>query len=210
MNTLPVPAGAILIGMLVDRSGSMSIHRTEMEDGLNSFIVEQASMPGDAGVMLAQFDDRYEVLWPMQSLHGLEGQRYKLTPRGGTALFDSIGRFIHEINETLAEENSWRPVICVIVTDGQENGSKEWARDQVKEWIRHQREVYKWEFIFLGANLDAVLEGQRFGIPKEFALTYSTKKGRESYRVLSRQVAQLRAGNTSGFSEADRRKAIGQ
>ena len=210
MSTLPAKAGAVLIGMLVDRSGSMAQYRTDMEDGLNSFIVEQTSLPGDAGVMLVEFDDSYEVVWPMQALSGLEGLRYRLKPRGGTKLFDSIGKFIGEINEQLAEEDRWRPVICVIVTDGQDNGSKEWTRAAVKEWINHQRTVYKWEFVFLGANLDAVLEGETFGVSKQFALTFSVRRARESYQLLSRQVAQLRAGNTSGFSNADRRKALGQ
>ena len=208
MNTLPVPAGAVLIGALIDRSGSMARYQTEMQNGFNTFLREQASLPGDAGIMLAEFDDRYQLTWPMQPIDMVPP--YQLSPRGGTALFDSIGRFISEINETLAQEDTWRPVICVIVTDGQENASKEWTRAMVKEWINHQREVYKWEFVFLGANLDAVLEGESFGIKKEFALTFDVKAARNSYRVLSRQVAQLRAGNQSGFSAADRRKALGQ
>lgn len=194
--------------MLVDRSGSMSRHQSEMEDGLNAFMLEQAGLPGDAGAMLAQFDDRYEVVWEMRPIDTVPP--YRLAPRGGTALFDSIGRFIGDINEVLSLEEAYRPVVVCIVTDGQENASKEWKRAAVKEWIDHQRTVYRWEFVFLGANLDAVLEGESMGIPKDFALTFSTKRARESYRLLSRQVAALRAGNSSGFSDADRRKALGQ
>jgi uncharacterized protein YegL len=208
MNALPVPAGAVLIAALVDRSGSMARYRTEMEDGLNSFMREQAELPGAAGVMLAQFDDQYEVVWEMTPIGTVPD--YRLVPRGGTALLDSIGTFIGDINTQLAQEDTYRPVICVITTDGHENASKEWTRAAVKEWINHQREVYKWEFIFLGANLDAVLEGESFGISKQFALTFDATRARASYRLLSRQVAQLRAGNTSGFSEADRRKALGR
>lgn len=206
--TLPVQAGAVLIGVLVDRSGSMARYQREMEEGLNGFLREQAELPGAAGVTLAQFDDVYELVWPMQPVAG--APRYMLPPRGGTALLDAIGTFIGQINETLSEEDTYRPVICVIVTDGLDNASKEWTRETVKEWIDHQRNVYHWEFIFLGANLDAVLKGQSYGMDPKFALTFDVKHARATYKLLSKQVAQLRAGNTSGFSADDRRKAIGQ
>jgi von Willebrand factor type A domain len=206
--TLPVRAGAPLIAILVDRSGSMAQSLGQMQDGLNDFVRDQANIPGEAGVMLAEFDDRYEIVWEMQPLR--YAPQYHLKPRGGTALYDGIGRIITDVNEQLGQENEYRPVVVVIVTDGGENGSREWTLEAVREWIRHQREVYKWQFIFLGANIDAVNLGDKFGIPKQASLTYDTRRGKQAYQLLSKQVAAVRAGDQAGFSEADRRKAIGQ
>jgi uncharacterized protein YegL len=206
--TLPVRSGATLVAMLVDRSGSMSSSLDEMESGLNSFITDQAALPGSGAVMLAEFDDRYEVAWPMQPLSG--APRYYLRPRGRTALYDAIGRYIGDINERLGQENEYRPVIVVIVTDGAENASHEWDLPTVKEWIKHQREVYGWTFVFLGANLDAVRTATRFGIPEQAALTFDTRHGRAAYRLLSKHVADVRKGNKAGFTKQDRQKAIGR
>jgi uncharacterized protein YegL len=206
--TLPVRSGAPLIAVLVDHSGSMAQSLGQMEDGLNNFIRDQTDLPGDAGIMLAEFDDRYDIFWPMQPLQGV--LQYHLRPRGGTALYDGIGRIIADVNEQLAQEDEHRPVVVVIVTDGHENASKEWTLESVKAWIKHQREVYKWQFIFLGANLDAVKLADKFGIPAQAALTYDTRRGKTAYALLSKQVTEVRAGNQAGFSDADRRKAIGR
>jgi len=206
--TLPVRAGAPLVAVLVDRSGSMAQSLGQMEGGLNDFIRDQADMPGEAGVMLAQFDDHYDILWPMQPIR--TAPQYYLKPRGGTALYDGIGQIIADINEQLSEEAEHRPVVVVIVTDGNENASKEWDLESIKSWITYQREVYQWQFIFLGANLDAVRLADKFGIPAQAALTFDTHHGRKTYQLLSKQVREARAGNKAGFSDADRRKAIGQ
>ena len=208
VTALPVPAGAPLIAILVDRSGSMAESIGQMEGGLNDFVRDQAGLPGEAGVVLMQFDDEYERVWEMQPIR--YAPRYVLKPRGGTALYDGIGRIISDVNEVLAQEDTHRPVVVVIVTDGHENGSTEWTLESVRSWIQYQREVYKWEFVFLGANLDAVKLAHKFGIPEQTALTYDTRRGKQVYALLSKQVGQLRAGNKAGFSEADRRKAIGQ
>jgi von Willebrand factor type A domain len=206
--TLPVRGGAPLIAVLVDRSGSMAQSLAQMEDGLNDFIRDQVSLPGEAGVMLAQFDDRYETVWQMQPLR--YAPQYHLKPRGGTALYDGIGRIIADVNEQLAQEDEHRPVVVVIVTDGHENGSKEWTLESVKSWIKYQMDVYQWQFIFLGANLDAVNLAGKFGIPAQAALTYDTRRGKTAYQLLSKQVGEVRRGNQAGFSDSDRRKAIGR
>jgi uncharacterized protein YegL len=203
MTELP---GAPLIALLVDRSGSMVTALDEMQAGLNDFVAEQAELPGDAALMLAQFDTVYQILWPMRSIKG--APTYRLEPRGRTALCDAIGSFINDINERLAAETTYRPVVCVILTDGKENASQEWDRASCREWIHHMREHYHWQFVFLGANLDAEAEATTFGIPVENALTFDVRRGRRSYALLSRHVATLRAGQRAIFSADDRRKAI--
>lgn len=207
-KTLVVPPGGTLIGVLVDRSGSMAVNLRDMQAGLNDFIDSQARQPG-AAVMLAEFDSTYEVVWPMRPLTR-PAPRYTLVPRGQTALLDGIGRFIGDINDTLGDETEYRPVIVCVITDGAENSSKEWDRPAVRAWVNHQRDVYRWEFVFLGANIDAILEGESLGVPRESTLTYDTKHAKRTYELLDKHVSTLRAGHTAAFTDADRRKAIGQ
>lgn len=200
--------GAPLIGILVDRSGSMAGCLDDMELGLNEFVREQAELPGDAAVMLSQFDTLYESVWPIRPAKGAPA--YRLQPRGRTALLDAIGEFINEIADTLGHDETYRPVIACIVTDGLENASKEWTRPAVNDLIRYWRDTYRWSFVFLGANMDAVAEASTFGISKNAALTFDTHHARGSFQVLSRHVRELRAGQAAAFTEQDRRKAIGQ
>ena len=204
--SIPVPVGATLVALLVDRSGSMAQCRDEMESGLNDFVADQAALPSAAALMLGQFDDRYEVVWPMRPISG--APRYTLRPSGRTALYDAVGKYITDVNETLSQENTYRPVVCCIITDGAENASKEWSREAVQKWIEHMRTVYGWTFVFLGANIDAVKTGTGMGIPPEHALTFDTAHGKGSYQLLSKHVAEVRNGRRAEFSADDRRKAI--
>jgi uncharacterized protein YegL len=204
--SVPVPAGATLVAVLVDRSGSMAQCRDEMETGLNDFIVDQGFLPTSAALMLAQFDDRYEIVWPMRPIYGTPP--YYLRPGGRTALYDAVGKYITHINETLSKENTYRPVVCCIITDGAENASKEWTREAVQKWIEHMRTVYNWTFVFLGANIDAVQTGTGMGIPSEHALTFDTRRGKQSYKILSDHVRAVRDGRQAEFSADDRKKAI--
>lgn len=205
---VPAPQGAPLIAALVDRSGSMQSCRAAMEDGLNGFIADQAGRPGGAAVTLAQFDTTYENVWPVQDIAG--APRYALVPRGQTAMLDAVGEFITETADALGDDTEWRKVICVIVTDGMENASKEWTRDAVADLIYYWRESYRWEFIFLGANIDAVKTANTFGIPEDSALTFDTKHAKQTYQVLGKTVTAIRDSKPAGFTEQDRRKALGQ
>ena len=204
--TTPVPVGATLVAVLVDRSGSMSQCRDEMERGLNDFVVDQASLPQAGALMLGQFDDRYEVVMPMRPISGAPA--YYLKPSGRTALYDAVGKYITDVNERLAQDNTYRPVIMCIITDGAENASKEWTLEAVQKWIEHMRTVYGWTFVFLGANIDAVKTAAKMGIPQENALTFDVKNGKASYQLLSKHVGEIRKGRRAEFSNDDRRKAI--
>jgi uncharacterized protein YegL len=204
--TTPVPVGATLVAVLVDRSGSMAQCRDEMERGLNDFVADQATLPQAGAFMLGQFDDCYEVVMPMRPITGVP--TYRLRPSGRTALYDAVGKYITNVNERLAQDNTYRPVIMCIITDGAENASKEWTLEAVQKWIEHMRTVYGWTFVFLGANIDAVKTAAKMGIPTENALTFDTKRGKESYQLLSKHVGEIRKGRHAEFSADDRRKAI--
>ena len=202
-------ADLTLIAVLVDRSGSMAQWREDMEGGLNAFVESQASEPGDAEITLAQFDTKYELVWPLCAIK--DAPKYTLTPRGCTALLDAMGRFITEVGEELAKrDEADRPgkVIVCIVTDGLENSSKDWTRDKVKALVEQQCSQWGWEFVFLGADMDAVQEGASLGIPQTSSLTFDKANARDAYSMTSNWVSTVRGGGKAAFSEEDRKSAV--
>jgi len=152
--------------MIIDRSGSMSGKELDVEGGFKTFIKEQKKLPGEASLTLVQFDDEYEMLFCERSLAG-EIPDYALHPRGMTALLDAIGKTIASVGQRLSEkEEAQRPekVLVIIMTDGMENASKEYRYDRIKEMIELQKTKYQWEFIFMGADMDAFSVANSIGI----------------------------------------------
>ena len=205
-----------LIAALLDRSGSMGDCKEATEDGWRELINAQRSEPEYCEVTLAQFDTEYEVLYPPTAIDAVP--EFVVQPRGGTALLDSAGVFITEVGAQLAAlpENQ-RPgqVICLIMTDGMENCSKQWGWEAVKKLITQQREVYGWEFIFLGADIDAVEVGQRMGVDARYAMTYDKRSydaNRAAYAMTSGVMTDFKRGRISaeGFTEGDRAAAMGE
>lgn len=198
-----------LIGVLVDRSGSMQGLRSDMEPALANFLTSQAELPGAAQVSLAQFDDVYEQVWALRDI--TEVPTYTLVPRNTTALFDAMGRFITDVGaELVGRPERDRPgkVIIVIITDGQENASREWSRDGVRKLVQQQRGGYAWEFVFLGANFDAVAEAGRLGIPQSAALTFAPEASPAAMASMGGHVSRLRAAGQSAFGADDRSNAM--
>ena len=198
------------IGVLVDRSGSMQACKDDMEGGLNAFIEEQAQQPGHAELSLAQFDTEYEVVHDFIAIQ--KAPKYELMPRGRTALLDAMAYFIIHVGEQLAAlPESDRPgtVIVNIVTDGLENASREWTdKSRVKELVAHQKRKYGWKFIFLGANMDAVDEGDSLGIAADASLTWSPDNARVAYSLAGNYVTAVRSGAAAGFTDEDRKRAL--
>lgn len=200
------------ISIVLDRSGSMESVKSDTIGGFNAFLDDQKKAGGEATITLAQFDDVYEVLYfalPIVDAKRLDSATF--VPRGSTALLDAIGRTIHDTGKRLeAMPEGERPekVIFVIVTDGEENASKEFTAAQVNDLITHQREKYNWEFVFLGANQDAITTAANLGIAGAASLTYAanSKGVQGAYASLSRSVTSRRAGITMGvdFSDEDR------
>jgi hypothetical protein len=184
---------------LLDRSGSMAGLESDTIGGFNGFIEKQREMEGDTLVTAVLFDDQYEILW-----NGVEAEKAKLTKknyyvRGMTALLDAVGKTILDVGYRLAKTNEEdRPgkVIFVITTDGMENASQEFTYEKVKELIKHQQEKYNWEFIFLGANIDASEEADSLGIDAANAYSFeASEKGVEvMYNMVSEAVSERRKG----------------
>jgi hypothetical protein len=160
---------------LLDRSGSMGGLEDDTIGGFNALIERQCKMKGVTYLTTVLFDDQTEILW-----NGIDAHHARLTDheyyvRGCTALLDAVGKTISEVGRRLSQmSEDKRPgnVIFVITTDGMENSSREYSYDKVKKMINHQQEKYNWEFIFMGANIDAVGEADSIGIPKEQAFSF--------------------------------------
>lgn len=192
----PKPTELICI---LDRSGSMASCRTDMEGGFNTFIEQQKRVPGKCRVQLHQFDTEFDTVWKRQPLGDVG--TYSLEPRGMTALLDAIGKTL-----TGLKERPDRNHIVVIVTDGQENSSREFNRSRIKEMIE-ERQAKGWSFVFMGAGIDAFSEAGSVGISRGSTMTTAASSAGygATYSVLDSAVSMSRTtGNTVNFSKAER------
>jgi hypothetical protein len=153
------------IVIVADRSGSMSSIRDDAQGGFNSFIKKMKTSIKNKKVKisLAQFDDKYELLW--DGIDIKDAPDYILEPRGMTALLDAMGKTINDVGIRLSKiSEKERPsrIIFVTLTDGQENSSKEFTFDKIKEMIAHQESKYSWEFMFLSSDLGAMDQANKY------------------------------------------------
>ena len=185
------------IAIVLDRSGSMASMSNEAVGGFNSFLESQQKLPGEAKLTLVLFDNEYIVAHdgrPIKDVSPLDEHTY--VPRGTTALLDAIGRTINTIGEQLDKTPEIeRPakVLIVILTDGLENASQEFKRGQICSMIKRQREVYSWEFVFLGANQDAIQVGQQIGVAPGHAVTFDENAPQAAFAAIGQTVAACRA-----------------
>ena len=168
---------------LLDRSGSMGGLEKDTIGGFNAFLERQCRHKGETIVTTVLFDDEVETLWSGADARNVTLTRENYYVRGTTSLLDAIGRTILDVGNRLSrtDENS-RPgnVIFVITTDGMENSSVEFTYPRVKELIRHQEEKYRWQFVFMGANIDVAKEAQSLGIQEDQAFNFeATNNGVE-------------------------------
>ena len=161
---------------ILDRSGSMAGLEKDTIGGFNAMIDKQRREDGEAYISTILFDNLSEVIHDRVSLRNipkLTEKEYYL--RGCTALLDAVGGAIHHIGNVhkyAREEDRPEKTLFVITTDGMENASRRYNYDQVKAMIQRQKEKFGWEFLFLGANIDAAREAARFGITADFAADY--------------------------------------
>lgn len=195
--------GLTEIVFILDRSGSMRGLEADTIGGFNSMIAKQKKEDGEAYVSTVLFDDQCEVLHdrvPMDKVPVMTDEEYYV--RGCTALLDAVGGAIHHIanvHKYARDEDRPEKTLFVITTDGMENASKRYSYEKVQTMIKKEQEKYGWEFIFIGANIDAVQEAKRFGIRKERAVNYVHDEiGTEAvYRSVSKAVCAMRMADAS-------------
>ena len=183
---------------ILDKSGSMSGLEKDTIGGFNSMLDQQRKVDGECVITTVLFDNRYELLHDridIRAVQPITGKEYFVG--GSTALLDAIGKTIHKIGtvqKNTAEEYRAEKVMFVIITDGEENASRHYSSMQIREMIQRQKERYGWEFIFLGANIDAVETAGRFGIDADRAVDYvPDSEGTElNFRIMSQTVATFR------------------
>jgi uncharacterized protein YegL len=193
---------------IIDRSGSMEPLRSDTIGGFNSFIEEQKKAEGRASITLVQFDDKYQIDYggiDVNDVKPLDETTY--VPRGGTALFDAVGRTVNAVGARLAKmEEDKRPgqVIILVITDGFENSSREFQTDKVQEMVKHQTEKYSWKFVYLGGgDLESQkAQGMSLGFSGANVYSYNTNKTGDVYKNLSRGVARSRKAVSDGFAVA--------
>lgn len=186
--------------VLIDKSGSMEPLKAETISGYNSFIEDHQKVDGECTVTLVQFDDRYEENYSFLNIHDIMPlNEYTYKPRGWTKLRDAMGRLIKETGEkfdNMKEEDRPEKVIFAIITDGQDNQSSEFSKTDIKKMVEHQENKYNWEFIYLAANQNAVLEGGTIGIKASKASQFeATGQGvTQMYNKMSANTIAYRTG----------------
>ena len=184
---------------ILDRSGSMAGLEDDTIGGFNAMIEKQKGEPGEALVSTVLFDNVSEVIHDrvdIQKLAPMTRKDYYV--RGCTALLDAVGGAIHHIGNVhkyAREEDRPERTLFVITTDGMENASRQYSYQRLKAMIERQKEKYGWEFIFLGANIDAAKEAARFGIEKDRAANYHADRRGTAviYEAVSEAVCAVRA-----------------
>ncbi|WP_236687113.1 vWA domain-containing protein [Ornithinibacillus californiensis] len=185
---------------LLDRSGSMGGLESDTIGGFNSLIRKQCQLPGETILTTVLFDHDYELLW-----NGVDANTVLLTNeqyfvRGTTALLDAIGRTIMDVSYRLsntAEDKKPSNVIFVITTDGHENASREYSSNRIRSMIQKQQDIHGWEFIFLGANMDAVTEADNIGIKVEYSFDFDANETGviKMYDIIHEELSQKRVNN---------------
>ena len=183
---------------ILDRSGSMGGLESDTIGGFNSMLKKQQSEPGECRITTVLFDNQYEVLHDridLKAVSPITEREYFV--RGNTALLDAVGKTINKIGgvqKNTAEDYRANKVLFVITTDGMENASREFDYGKIKSMIERQKSKYGWEFIFLGANIDAVDVANRFGIDRNRAQNFNNDSEgiALNYEVLSQTVSMFR------------------
>lgn len=202
------------IAIILDRTGSMDLIRDDTIGGFNTFLKAQKAEPGLATLTLVQFDsqDTYEIIHRFKPIADVpELSRETFVPRANTPLLDAIGRGINDLEKSLADlAESERPsrVVMVIITDGQENASREFRKDHIEKMIKEKQEKSAWQFVFLSADLDAIGDALRSGMPASAVMSYDTNARAvgAAWTSLSRSVSEYRAARKEevSFTEEDR------
>lgn len=183
---------------ILDKSGSMSGLERDTIGGYNAMLEKQKKEEGEACISTILFSDYSKVIHDranIEEVRPITEKEYSVD--GCTALLDAIGdaiKHIKNVHKYIREEDRPEKTLFIITTDGQENSSKKYSYEKIKKMVEHQKEKYGWEFIFLGANIDAIAEAARFGIHEDMAVNFNCDGPgiAKSYMALSETVSCVR------------------
>lgn len=191
---------------ILDRSGSMSGLEADTLGGYNSLLAKHQALPGECRITTLLFDHEQLLLHDRVDIRHVQPMTLEqYMPRGSTALLDALGTAINRLGylqkHTPAEQRAGQ-VMLVIVTDGMENASREYSQQQVRRMVERQQQRFGWEFLFLGANMDAITTAAGYGIDESRAATFrSDGTGVEAkYQVVAEITQSFRSGRRD-FSE---------
>ena len=190
---------------VVDRSGSIQVARNEYEEALQGFLTEQGKQPGLVRVDFATFSTNYTLDHRMADPLSIN---VRIEPRGGTALYDAIG---HCINGFTSEMEKLPPharpskTVLLVASDGANNSSTDFTAESVRELVQAKQDVEGWEALFMGAEQDAVREGEKLGFKADACITFKLQGGSaHAAQAASRFVSDVRRGTRTGFTETER------
>ena len=189
------------IVFILDRSGSMAGLEADTIGGFNAMVEKQKKEPGEALLSAVLFDNESQVIYDRVDVRKVEpmtDRQYQV--RGCTALLDAIGSAVHHIanvHKYAREEDRPGKTVFVITTDGMENASRRYTYAQVQKMVKHEQEKYGWEFLFLGANMDAISAARSFGIREDRAVRYECDGAGTAlnFAVVSKTIGKLRKGS---------------
>ena len=202
------------ITIILDRSGSMDSIKQATIDGYNSFLKEHKALSTNTKLTLVQFDHEYEIVYHNKDIKKVRFLNERtFSPRGTTALLDAIGKTVANKKKDLKSlDTPKRPknVIMAIITDGYENASEQYSRNEIFKKINKRTNKDNWTFVFIGANQDAIVEGTKFGFSKERCLSIKASKigVNHAFKSFAKQSKRMitRDKYVAKFSKSDREK----
>jgi len=196
------------LALIVDRSGSMHNIAQDVRGSVRQFIGDQKKQEGKASLTVTQFDHQYEVIYDFHDIKGVDEEKFakEYSPRGSTALLDAIGRTTLALSQkidSMQDVEKPKRVVVAIITDGEENASKEFTLDKIKGLIK-QKEALGWDFLFMGATLDTIDVAQRMGFSADKSAAFETSNFRGCMSSINEQVKKVRLGKQVNLSPEER------
>jgi len=199
--------------IILDKSGSMYKIRQDTIGGFNQFLEEQKKVSGKANFTLIQFDTQYNFVHSGEDIKTVSPLTiHTYIPNGNTALLDAVGRGIIEteqrVNSMVEKPDQ---VMFIIITDGEENSSQEFKRERIAEMVKNKQKNDKWNFVFLGANIDSFAEAGGMGISVSTTADYAINNMRAAYVATSGKISDYRVSNNASdlnFTAEDRKNLI--
>lgn len=199
------------LALVVDRSGSMHSLVNDVKGSVTQFICDQKNAPGKAAMTLVQFDNQYDVVYNFSPIQAVDADKFtkEYQPRGSTALLDAIGKTTLAMESTLKTmKEGERPqrVVVAILTDGEENASTEFTLEKIQKLITEKEadKTVKWDFVFLGATLDAIKVAKSMGFCASKAASYDTSNIKQAFASFSEMAIKARLNHNISYSDKTR------